>query len=122
MQDCDRFCEITVHLGSKQFNARHSYSNYQLFVIDTGQKIGKPKDVPINLAITPDKSGRLPVTWLPVLDFTGYLCRLNKGSSPWIYGVIFTIAAECGATFAEYAPVNEPTSLCAHKSRTLAAI
>jgi hypothetical protein len=36
--------EITVHLHSKQFNARHSYSNYQLFVIDTGQKIGKPKD------------------------------------------------------------------------------
>ena len=31
--------------GGKQFNARHSYSNYQLFVIDTGQKIGKPKDV-----------------------------------------------------------------------------
>ncbi len=37
--------EITVHVGSKRFNARHSYSNYQLFVIDTGQKIAKPKDV-----------------------------------------------------------------------------
>jgi hypothetical protein len=37
--------EITVYLGNKQFNARHSYSNYQLFVIDTGQKIGKPKEV-----------------------------------------------------------------------------
>ena len=37
--------EITVHVGSKQFNARHSYSNYRLFVIDTGQKIAKPKDV-----------------------------------------------------------------------------
>jgi hypothetical protein len=37
--------EITVHLGNKHFNARHSYSNYQLFVIDTGQKIAKPKDV-----------------------------------------------------------------------------
>jgi hypothetical protein len=37
--------EITVHLSGKQFNARHSYSNYQLFVVDTGQKIAKPKDV-----------------------------------------------------------------------------
>jgi hypothetical protein len=37
--------DITVHLGRKQFNARHSYSNYQLFVIDTDQKIAKPKDV-----------------------------------------------------------------------------
>jgi hypothetical protein len=37
--------DITVHLSGKQFNARHSYSNYQLFVIDTGQKIAKPKDV-----------------------------------------------------------------------------
>ncbi len=47
---------------------------------------------------------------------------MKEGSIPWIYGVIFTITTECGATFAEYAPVNEPTSLCAHKSRTLAAI
>ena len=37
--------DITVHFRRKQFNARHSYSNYQLFVIDTGQKIAKPKDV-----------------------------------------------------------------------------
>jgi hypothetical protein len=37
--------DITVHFGGKQFNARHSYSNYRLFVIDTGQKIAKPKDV-----------------------------------------------------------------------------
>ncbi len=37
--------DITVHLSGKQFNARHSYSNYQLFVVDTGQKISKPKDV-----------------------------------------------------------------------------
>jgi hypothetical protein len=37
--------DINVHLSGKQFNARHSYSNYQLFVIDTGQKIAKPKDV-----------------------------------------------------------------------------
>jgi hypothetical protein len=37
--------DINVHLSGKQFNARHSYSNYQLFVIDTGQKIGEPKDV-----------------------------------------------------------------------------
>jgi hypothetical protein len=37
--------DITVHVSGKQFNARHSYSNYQLFVIDTGQKIAKPKEV-----------------------------------------------------------------------------
>ena len=37
--------DITVHLSGKQFNAHHSSSSYQLFVIDTGQKIGKPKDV-----------------------------------------------------------------------------
>ena len=37
--------DISVHLGGKQFSARHSYSNYQLFVVDTGQKIGKPKEV-----------------------------------------------------------------------------
>jgi hypothetical protein len=37
--------DITVHLRGKQFNARHSYSNYQLFVVDTGQKIAKPKEV-----------------------------------------------------------------------------
>lgn len=37
--------DITVHLSGKQFNARHSYSNYQLFVVDTDQKIAKPKDV-----------------------------------------------------------------------------
>jgi hypothetical protein len=35
--------DITVHIRNKQFNARHSYSNYQLFVVDTGQKIAKPK-------------------------------------------------------------------------------
>ncbi|MGB2635971.1 MAG: hypothetical protein WAM58_18725 [Candidatus Acidiferrum sp.] len=37
--------DITVHLSGKQFNARHSYSNYQLFVVETGQKIAKPKDI-----------------------------------------------------------------------------
>ena len=37
--------DIAVHIGGKQLNARHSYSDCQLFVIDTGQKIGKPKDV-----------------------------------------------------------------------------
>jgi hypothetical protein len=36
--------DITVHFGAKQFNARHSYSNYKIFMVDTGQKIGKPKD------------------------------------------------------------------------------
>lgn len=37
--------DISVHLGNKQFTARHVYSNYQLFVIDTDQRISKPKDV-----------------------------------------------------------------------------
>ena len=37
--------DITVHMSGKQFNARHFYSNYQLFVIDTGQKISKPKEM-----------------------------------------------------------------------------
>jgi hypothetical protein len=37
--------EITVHLSGKQFNARHFYSNYQLFGVETTQRIAKPKDV-----------------------------------------------------------------------------
>jgi hypothetical protein len=37
--------DISVDLGNKQFNARHHYSDYRLFVVDTGQKIAKPKDV-----------------------------------------------------------------------------
>jgi hypothetical protein len=37
--------DISVHLGNKQFTARHIYSNYQLFAVDTGQTISKPKDV-----------------------------------------------------------------------------
>lgn len=37
--------DISVHLGGKQFSARHHYSDYRLFVVDTGQKIAKPKDV-----------------------------------------------------------------------------
>lgn len=36
--------DISVYIGSKQFNAHHLYSDYQLFVVDTGQKLGKPKD------------------------------------------------------------------------------
>jgi hypothetical protein len=36
--------DISVHLGNKQFSARHHYSDYQLFSVDTGQKIGKPKE------------------------------------------------------------------------------
>jgi hypothetical protein len=39
-----RSVDISVHLGNKQFSARHSYSDYQLFSVDTGQKIGKPKE------------------------------------------------------------------------------
>ena len=37
--------DCTVHLSGKQFNAHHSYSSYQLFVIDLLARIGKPKDV-----------------------------------------------------------------------------
>jgi hypothetical protein len=37
--------DISVHLGRKQFNARHHYSDYRLFVVDTGQKIAPPKDL-----------------------------------------------------------------------------
>jgi hypothetical protein len=37
--------DITIHLGRKKFNSHHSYSKYKLFVVDTGQKIAKPKDV-----------------------------------------------------------------------------
>lgn len=36
---------ISVHVGGKEFNAWHQYSNYQLFVVDTGQKIDQPKEV-----------------------------------------------------------------------------
>ncbi|HUN64314.1 MAG TPA: hypothetical protein VMU53_20100 [Candidatus Sulfotelmatobacter sp.] len=39
-----RSVDISVHLGNKQFSARHSYSDYQLFSVDTGQKIDKPKE------------------------------------------------------------------------------
>ena len=35
--------DISVHLEGKHFNARHSYTNYRLFVVDTGQNISKPK-------------------------------------------------------------------------------
>jgi len=37
--------DITIRLGRKQFNSHHSYSKYKLFVVDTGQKIAKPKGV-----------------------------------------------------------------------------
>jgi hypothetical protein len=36
--------DISVYVGSKEFSARHFYSNYQLFVVDTGEKIGRPKE------------------------------------------------------------------------------
>jgi len=42
--------DISVHLEGKHFNARHSYTNYRLFVIDTGQNISKPK----NNTVQPD--------------------------------------------------------------------
>ena len=34
--------DITVHFRKKEFNERHTYSDYRLFVVDTGQKISKP--------------------------------------------------------------------------------
>jgi hypothetical protein len=34
--------DITVHFRHKQFSERHSYTDYRLFTVDTGQKIGKP--------------------------------------------------------------------------------
>jgi hypothetical protein len=37
--------DISVHIGNKRFTAQHIYSNYQLFIVDTGQRISKPKDV-----------------------------------------------------------------------------
>jgi hypothetical protein len=37
--------DISVYLGRKQFNARHHYSDYRLFVVDPGQKIAQPKDL-----------------------------------------------------------------------------
>jgi len=42
--------DISVHLEGKHFNARHSYTNYRLFVIDTDQNISKPK----NNTVQPD--------------------------------------------------------------------
>src|SRR5208337_2951756 len=36
------------------------------------------------------------------------------------HGAIFTITTECGPTLALKLPVNEPNSLCAQRSRTLA--
>lgn len=39
-----QFADIDVRFRGKEFSERHSYTNYQLFVIETGQKIGKPKE------------------------------------------------------------------------------
>ncbi len=36
--------EITVELRGTRLVARHTYSDYRVFFVDTGQKIGKPRD------------------------------------------------------------------------------
>ncbi len=36
--------EVTVELRGTLLVARHTYSDYRVFFVDTGQKIGKPKD------------------------------------------------------------------------------
>lgn len=38
--------EITVDYKGKRFVERHTYSNYRLFLVDTGEKIAKPKRSP----------------------------------------------------------------------------
>jgi hypothetical protein len=38
--------EITVDFKGKRLVERHTYSNYTLFLVETGQKIAKPKDLP----------------------------------------------------------------------------
>jgi hypothetical protein len=37
-------CEIFVDSGGRQFHHRHQYSQYRIFSVDIGQKIGRPKD------------------------------------------------------------------------------
>jgi hypothetical protein len=39
-----QLAEVTVGIGGKKLVERHTFSEYQLFFVDTGQKIGKPKD------------------------------------------------------------------------------
>lgn len=36
-----QLAEITVHFHNKEFNERHTYSSYRLFLVETGQKISK---------------------------------------------------------------------------------
>ena len=43
-----------------------------------------------------------------------------RNTKPATYGSILTMTTEWGATLALKLPVNEPRSLCSHKSRTLA--
>ena len=35
--------EIFINSGNKHFHHRHSYSKYQIFAVDVGQKMGGPK-------------------------------------------------------------------------------
>lgn len=36
-----QLADITVHYHKKEFNERHTYSSYRLFLVETGQKISK---------------------------------------------------------------------------------
>jgi hypothetical protein len=37
-----QLADITVRYHNKEFNERHAYSDYRLFLVETGQKISKP--------------------------------------------------------------------------------
>jgi hypothetical protein len=37
--------EITVDFKGKRLVERHTFSNYRVFFVETGQRIGKPKDL-----------------------------------------------------------------------------
>jgi len=43
-----QLADITVHYHNKEFNERHAYSDYRLFLVETGQKISKPPVPPPN--------------------------------------------------------------------------
>jgi hypothetical protein len=49
-----RASDITVHFHNKQFNERHSYTDYRVFTVDTGQKISKPNMPRDANALTPN--------------------------------------------------------------------
>jgi len=41
-----QYAEITVRYRNKEFNERHTYTNYRLFLVETGQKISKVPNPP----------------------------------------------------------------------------